>query len=219
MYGWKRLPLTPIPMLPTELNADVVLTTHTHEDHLDPETIPDVARASQALIAGPTSCAELMAEWGIPADRVVTMDTGDRKTIRGVEVAAVFAHHESSAGAQTPDAIGYVVDLGGIRVYHTGDTLAHPDLKAMRALRPDLMLICINGGYGNMGPEEAAELTAEVDPAVVVPMHWGMVAENTSDPRDFVKALAATGSAARPIVIVPGDCVISSFGRAPAQSA
>ena len=184
MYGWKRLPLTPIPMPPAELQADVVLTTHAHEDHLDPETIPDLARASDALIAGPTSCVALMAEWGVPAGRIVKMDTGDRRTLRGADVSAVFAHHASSAGAQTPDAVGFVVDLGGIRVYHTGDTLAHPDLKAMKSTQPDLMLICINGGYGNMGPEEAARLTAEIEPAVVVPMHWGLVAENTSEPSD-----------------------------------
>ena len=55
------------------------------------------------------------------------------------------------------------------------------------------MMICINGGYGNMNPEEAAQLTAEIEPAVVIPMHWGLVAENTSDPADFVRALAEDG--------------------------
>ncbi|MCU0508395.1 MAG: MBL fold metallo-hydrolase [Anaerolineae bacterium] len=216
MYGWERLSFSPVPMAPAELRAGLVLTTHAHEDHLDPETIPDLARASDALIAGPASCVELMAQWGIGEDRVARMDTGDRKTLRGVDVAAVFAHHASNAGAQTPDAVGYVVELGGVRVYHTGDTLAHPELAAVRALRPDAVLICINGGYGNMGPEEAAHLTAEIDPAVVIPMHWGLVAENTSDPRDFVRALAATGSRARPLVMTPGDCIVSAFGRAPA---
>jgi L-ascorbate 6-phosphate lactonase len=108
------------------------------------------------------------------------------------------------------------VDLGGIRVYHSGDTLPHPDLRGIRDARPDLMLICINGGYGNMNPAEAAELTAAIAPAVVVPMHWGLVAENTVDPAQFVRALAGLGSAARPLVMAPGDCILSSFGRTPA---
>lgn len=217
MYGWKRLPISPILMSPAELRADVVLTTHEHEDHLDPDTIPEIVRSSEAIIAGPTSCVNTMAEWGIPGDRVVKMDTGDKRMVRGVSVSAVFAHHASSAGAQTPDAVGFVVEMGGIRVYHTGDTLAHPELKAMKAVRPDVLLICINGGYGNMGPEDAAELTAEIEPAVVVPMHWGLVAENTRDPGEFVRALAGTGSRARPLVMMPGDCYLSSFGRAPAN--
>jgi L-ascorbate metabolism protein UlaG (beta-lactamase superfamily) len=52
-YSWKRLPISPIAMAPAELQADLVLATHAHEDHLDPETIPELVRASQALVAGP----------------------------------------------------------------------------------------------------------------------------------------------------------------------
>jgi L-ascorbate metabolism protein UlaG (beta-lactamase superfamily) len=59
-YSWKRLPLSPIPMAPAELQADLVLATHAHEDHLDPETIPELVRASGAVVAGPAMCAEAM---------------------------------------------------------------------------------------------------------------------------------------------------------------
>ena len=208
-YAWKRLPLSPIPLLPAELKADLVLATHAHEDHLDPETIPDLARTSKALFAGPGMCAEAMHAWGLPAERIVEINRGEQREMAGVSVTAIMAHHVTTAGAQTPDAVGYVFDLGGIRVYHTGDTLYHPDLRQVAELRPHVMLVCINGGYGNMGPAEAARLTAEIEPAVVIPMHWGLVAENTTDPGLFVNALAATGSKARPVVMLPGDCYVS----------
>jgi L-ascorbate 6-phosphate lactonase len=215
-YSWKRLPLSPIPLAPGDLHADLVLTTHAHEDHLDPETIPELAQSSGAVFVGPGTCVHAMRAWGIPESRVIQLDRGERREVGGVEVEAVLAHHVSPAGAQTPDAVGYLFDMGGIRVYHSGDTLLHPDLHALRAARPDVMLICINGGYGNMNPAEAADLTASIDPAVVVPMHWGLVAENTADPAAFVRALVGTGSLARPLVMLPGDCIVSSFGRAPA---
>lgn len=215
-YSWKRLPFSPIPLAPADLGADIVLVTHAHEDHLDPETIPQLAQASDAVFVGPGMCAQAMREWDIPEARIVQLDLGEHRQVLGVEIAAVPAHHVSSAGAQTPDAVGYLVDLGGIRVYHSGDTLLHPNLHSIRDARPDLMLICINGGYGNMNPAEAAELVAAIDPAAVVPMHWGLVAENTADPALFVRALAAMGSAARPLVMTPGDCIVSSFGRTPA---
>lgn len=212
-YSWKRLPLSPSPLPPSELRADLVLTTHAHEDHLDPEAIPVLAQSSRAFFAGPGMCVEAMAGWGLPAGRIVEINRGERRDVVGVSVAAVLAHHVSPAGAQTPDAVGYVFDLDGIRVYHTGDTLYHPDLLQVRQLRPDVMLVCINGGYGNMNPEEAALLTAEIDPAVVIPMHWGLVAENSADPDLFLKALAATASRARPVLMLPGDCYVSSFAR------
>jgi len=204
-YSWKRLPMSPIPFAPSEVVADLVLTTHAHEDHLDPEAVGEIAIASQAIFAGPTMCARAMQEWRIPADRVVEINRGESRVIAGIPVSAVFAHHVSPAGAQTPDAIGYVLDLEGITVYHTGDSLYHPDLRAVKELHPDILLVCINGQYGNMNPTEAARLTHEIEPVVVIPMHWGLVAENTADPMDFVAALAASDSRTRPIVLAPGE--------------
>jgi L-ascorbate 6-phosphate lactonase len=212
-YSWKRLPLSPVPMAPTDVRADLVLTTHAHEDHLDPETIPGIVQASDALIGGPFLCVEAMHKWGVPDERIGEINRGESKTVAGVPISAVLAHHVTNAGAQTPDAVGYILDLDGITVYHTGDTLYHADLKAAKERRPNVLMVCINGGYGNMGPEDAARLTREIEPAVVIPMHWGLVAENTSDPADFVAALAAVGSRARPLVMLPGDLHVSSFAR------
>jgi len=213
-YSWKRLPLSPILMAPAELEADLVLATHAHEDHLDPETIPDLVRATEAVVAGPRMCAEAMRSWGLSEERIVEVNRGESCAIAGIGVTAVLAHHVSPAGAQTPDAVGFVLDLDGIVVYHTGDSLYHPELRQqVRALRPHLLLVCINGQYGNMDPEEAARLTCEIEPAAVIPMHWGLVAENTTDPSIFVSALGGLSCGTRPLVMVPGDTIVSSFGR------
>ena len=97
-YAWKRLPLSPIPLPPAELGADLVLATHAHEDHLDPETIPDLARTSDAVLAGPTMCAEAMRAWGIAAERIIEINRGEQRDLAGVPVMAVLAHHVSNAG-------------------------------------------------------------------------------------------------------------------------
>jgi L-ascorbate 6-phosphate lactonase len=204
-YSWKRLPGSPIPFPPSEVEADLVLATHAHEDHLDPHSIPDIATSSEAIIAGPTLCAQTMRDWGIEAERIVEINRGETRKIAGVPVSAVFAHHESEAGASQPDAVGFVLDLEGTIVYHSGDTLYHPQLQGVSSFEPDIMLVCINGQYGNMTPEEAGRLTNQVEPDVVIPMHWGLVSENTADPADFVAALVREGSRARPVVIGPGD--------------
>ena len=201
-------------MAPAELKADLVLATHAHEDHLDPETIPELVRTSQAVVAGPGMCAEAMRSWGLPEERIVEINRGESRSIAGVNVSAVLANHDSPAGAQCVDAVGFVFDLDGIVVYHTGDSLYHPELhQQVRSSHPHLLLVCINGQYGNMSPEEAARLTCEIEPAAVIPMHWGLVAENTADPMAFVSALGRLGGKARPLVILPGDAMVASFGR------
>lgn len=209
-YSWKRLPGSPIPIQPHEVEADLILVTHAHEDHLDPETLPELARSSRALFAGPVSCVQAMLGWGFDPQRVVQLDCGDQRDLAGIPVWAVFAHHVSTAGAQTPDAVGYVLDLEGIRVYHTGDTLYHLRLKEAGSLHPRVLLVCTNGGYGNMDAAEAAQLTADLQPAIAIPMHWGLVAENTADPLDFVEALTRSGSRARPVVLAPGEMILAS---------
>ena len=130
--------------------------------------------------AGPGMCAEAMRAWGIAAERIIEINRGEQRDLAGVPVTAVLAHHVSNAGAQTPDAVGYVFDLGGIASITRRHALSPdlqqvrelrpqvtPDLQQVRELRPHVMLVCINGGYGNMGPEDAARLTAEIEPAVV----------------------------------------------------
>ncbi len=160
---------------------------------------------TQATFVGPASCTTAMRKWGIPASRIVEINCGETHVLHDVCISAVLAHHVSPAGAQTPDAVGYVLDWDGVVVYHSGDTLYHPNLRLMKSYQPDVMLICINGQYGNMNAGEAACLTKEIEPAVVIPMHWGLVAENTADPATFIAALGVTGCRARPVVLAPGE--------------
>ncbi len=212
-YSWKRLPLSPILVEPEEATADAFLITHAHEDHLDPETLPTLAEKTKAVFAGPSMCIDKMKEWKFDPKRLIKMDRGETSQIAGFKVTSVFADHVSPVGTQCPDAVGYVIDFDGIVVYHTGDTLFHESLKDARRFSPNLMLPCINAGYGNMNQDEAAEVVKAVDPIVTIPMHWGLVAENTSDPLVFTAALAAKGCQTRPLLLTPGDYVVSSFRR------
>jgi L-ascorbate metabolism protein UlaG (beta-lactamase superfamily) len=61
-----------------------------------------------------------------------------------------------------------------------------------------------------MTPQETGRLTSEVEPAVVIPMHWDLVAENTADPADLFATLVSEGSKARPVVMAPGDLYLCS---------
>jgi L-ascorbate 6-phosphate lactonase len=88
--------------------------------------------------------------------------------------------------------LGYVVDLGGVRVYHAGDTIHYAGIEeAVAALAPDVALLPINGRsverealgmVGNLDEEEAVALAAAIGADVLVPIHYDMFAANPGDP-------------------------------------
>ena len=191
--GTKRL--QPIPIPPEEVRADVVLLTHDHLDHTDPGTLPGIANACRAKFIGPLSSCEHMRKLSIDATRCIPIARGKTIQVGELRIAAVYAKH-------TDDSVGYVIDCLGPKVYIMGDSEYDERLASVRDLSPDVMLVCINGKMGNMNIEQAVELTKQIGPKVVIPMHYGMFANNTADPEDFAKRAQAAGIAAK-VVILP----------------
>ena len=82
-------------------------------------------------------------------------------------------------------------------IYVSGDTRYHIDLakevKACVGANIDLVLICINGKMNNMGDEEAVQVVQQLRPRVASPMHYGLFAENTVDPKPFAQKCRSIG--------------------------
>ena len=200
--GKTRERLLPIPLAPWQLGADVVITTHDHIDHFDEITLRPLAEIPDMIFAGPSSCRNHWLAMGLPAERFLRLDRGDALEVAGVRLAARHAQHRSGA---LEDAIGVVLEAGGFRVYHVGDSEYVPALVAGAGeLRPDLLLVPINGRGGNMDYTQAAQLTDVVQPRAVIPMHYGMFASNAAYPQDFVDACRASGVEARIAIMKVG---------------
>lgn len=171
----------PPPFPPAALDADLVLITHTHVDHLDPATISASPARARAVFLGPASVRAALEAAGVPDANVVRLDAGGRWEGMGLAVEAVRAWHTPDV----PDAVGFVVNAGpGMRFSLTGDTLWHDGLAAVRPA--DVLVMPINGKLGNMGVEGAARLVREVRPRYAVPAHHDLIAANGEDPEAFL---------------------------------
>ena len=206
-YGLERL-IAP-PLAPAEVRADYVLATHNHADHLDPDALPEIARYNAtALLIGPSSCTAAMREAGIPASQTYTLNHDDALHSGPVRIQATYAHHVWGDPDDAPDAVGYIIDFDGLRVYISGDSLYHERMESIADLQPHLACICINGRFGNMSAAEAARLATVLRAQTAIPTHYNMFANNLADPADFSAALQAAGGSVHALVLTPGQRVI-----------
>lgn len=173
IFGVERAFPPPIPV--EEAAPDLLVATHWHEDHLDPEGLPILARRTDTHFLGTPGCRSRLLGWLVPADRITAISPGESHTFRDITIRAVPARHVAGIpGWETPDAIGLLIETEGLRIYHTGDTEYDLRLRALAydSERPiDAMLTVINGAGGNMNVHEAALLAWQIDPGLIVPMH------------------------------------------------
>lgn len=184
------------------------MVTHDHLDHLDEQSLPGLALASpDARFIVPEPLVERVAGLGIPARRVVAAQPDRALELPGLTVQPVPASHGDDVGEGYGFGLersnglyrylGYVFDLGGVRVYHAGDTIPYEGMEdRLRNLRVDVALLPINGRdaereglgiVGNLDEEEAAQLAAAIDVDLLVPMHYDLFAWNPGSPERLVE--------------------------------
>lgn len=214
IFGVERGFLAPIRA--EDARPDLLIATHWHEDHLDPESVPVIARHSAAQFLAPPSCVSRMLGWGVPRSRATGLSRGQSHTFKDVTVTAVAARHVAGVpGWETEDAIGVLLDFGNLRVYHSGDTEYDLRLRALaydKSAPIDAALLVINGAGGNMNAHEAALLAWQLGAPTIVPMHhvlWRDFSggeQATLDPRllaDTYQRLGGTGTV-RPLAVGEG---------------
>ncbi|MBA2707342.1 MAG: MBL fold metallo-hydrolase [Gemmatimonadaceae bacterium] len=205
----------PPPISPEDLRADGVISTHWHEDHLDPGTIPVIARVSDAtrFIMPPSAMSRALG-WGVKRDRIVPLSWGTERqggqsvTVNDFTITAVPARHDAGiTGWEVPDAMGVMIECQGLKIYNSGDTEYDTRLRLLKSHEPDVAMICINGAGGNMNAHEAALLAWQLGARVCVPMHhflWANLPadpESTLNPEIFSTTYARLGGTGR--VVLP----------------
>jgi L-ascorbate 6-phosphate lactonase len=201
LHGFRRLSLPP--MDPDEVRADLVVLTHEHTDHLDPDTLPVIASKNPAcLFAAPSSCGGGLDAAGVVPKRRLLLSPGAKQAFRDMTVHAAGADH----GALAPLAISIALDLGGVKMMMSGDSSWRSDLfKPLFDLGLDVVMPCINGGFGNMGHVDAARMVGESGARIAIPCHfWTFAEQGAGDPMGFVTACQQLAPGARPAPLPRG---------------
>ena len=170
----------------TPHDADYVLVTHPHYDHLSPEDYARVARAETVLIA-PASTADDVA--ALTAAATHLMRAGDALDLPGLRIEAVPAYNTDPSRLEkhpkTAGWLGYVLTIDGVRYYIAGDTDQNPDNEHVAC---DIALVPVGGTY-TMDATQAAEFVNTLRPHVAVPTHYGSIVGNEADAEAFAAAV------------------------------
>ncbi len=163
--------------------ADLILVTHSHGDHLDPDAIAAVSTEKTVRVFA-RDCIQTLKE-GLP------MGNGDVKTVCGLTIEAIpaynLAHKRDSGEPFHPkgNGNGYLITFGNKRVYVAGDTENTPEMKALKDIA--VAFLPMNLPY-TMTPEMVADAAKAFRPNILYPYHF-----SDTDPNRLVELMKDAG--------------------------
>ncbi len=159
--------------------ADIILVSHDHFDHCSPEDIQKIEGPHTIVVTEKDSAKKLRGD-------IRVVKPGDTLKLGDVQVEAVPAYNtDKDFHPRKKGWLGFVVEMEGVRVYHTGDADFIPEMKNLRV---DIALLPVSGTYV-MTAEEAVKAALAIRPKVAIPMHYGAIVGDEGDALRFKKAL------------------------------
>ncbi len=182
MLEWQGLVIhvDPQPASTALAKADLILITHEHGDHLDSAAIGALSKTGTRLIYT-AACARKL-----PGGEVLA--NGEQAEFQRIVIEAIPAYnilHERAP--QKPfhpkgEGNGYLLTLGGLRLYLAGDSENTPEMKGLKNI--DIAFLPMNLPY-TMTPEMVADAARSIRPRILYPYHFG-----DTDPAKLVALLA-----------------------------
>ena len=168
------------------LEADLILVSHDHFDHLSPEDLRKASSSNTKIVAARECISKLN---GLACKEKIGLSPGEQRIVDSIKVKAVPAYNIDKINPDTKkpfhpkedNKIGFLIDVGGITIYHTGDSDLVPE---MNDLKPDVLLVPVSGTYV-MTAKEAAKAVEKIKPKLAIPMHFGTIVGSEKDAIEF----------------------------------
>lgn len=163
-------------------DADIILVTHEHSDHLDTKAIDMILKKETQIL-----CTEACAG---KVKNCIVMKNGESKSVKEITIVAIPAYnivHKRDNGEPFHPrgrGNGYVVTFGDKKVYIGGDTENIPEMKQLKNI--DIAFLPMNLPY-TMTPKMVADAAAMFNPKILYPYHYG-----ETDVNELVNLLKGT---------------------------
>ena len=146
--------------------VDAILITHEHYDHFDESLTKEIYKRTQCTVVADLASARKLRDT-LPADKLHEMQLGKEIRFGNITVRAEAYRHPATA------PVSYLITTeDGVRIYHAGDSLPHPDMRQIGEQRaPDLVFCTVGAPAPGASPRTGLEIVKMVKPKVAVPFH------------------------------------------------
>jgi len=157
--------------------SGLILVTHFHKDHLQPEALAKISGLNTIILA-PQGCKDKIE------GKFKLIKPYDQINLNDVKIKVVNAYNTPEGNSTRKfhhkgENVGYLVTINGKTIYHAGDTDFIHEMKEFGEI--DAALIPIGGTF-TMDIEEAVDAVLAIKPKIVIPMHM-----RDADPEEFKK--------------------------------
>lgn len=197
--GFKRL--MPPPCRPEDLELDILIISHEHNDHFDVDAIFSLVKEFTHVYTN-TPVAESMREMGFDMSRVHVMEKGTLLECGIISILPVDCDH----GELAPEALGMILDFGVTNVYYAGDTAWNMErLRVPMERKPEIAILPINGAFGNMDGVQAAQFAGRLGCKVCIPCHFWTFALHHGDPQQIIDAMKTEAPECSLVLLCQGE--------------
>ncbi len=171
----------------TPADADFILITHNHGDHQEIASINRVRKPGTVIYSSPPGVPVLSSNATLAGVTINAVTPGQKFTIGGVEVETVPMYNVvRNNHPRAMNFVGYVVNVGGVRVYAAGDTERFPEMKTFTA---DIALLPLGQTFTMVSVQDAAEAALDLKARVAIPYHYGRGEGTVADAATFASLL------------------------------
>ena len=159
--------------------ADLIFISHDHFDHCSPEDVAKIQGPETIIITEKDSAGKLTGD-------VRVIKPGETLVLDGVKILGVPSYNtDKDFHPRRNGWLGFLVEMSGISIYHSGDTDFIPEMKELNV---DIALLPVSGTYV-MTADQAVKAALAIGPELAIPMHYGTIVGGNQDAVTFKSAL------------------------------